>query len=322
VAQVARAGSGNATDSNSDEYDGFIAQALQAYDAGRFAEARSSFHRAHEIAPTARTLRTIGMCSFNLGDYVDALINLEAALTDPRKPLSADQRSHATDLITRSQVHVGRFKIRLSPPDAVLWADGRPPPQLASGEVLLEPGRHELLAQASGHQPSKSMLQVEGGDRTTLEIVLVPTPTGNEVAAAPVAQSSIVAASEAPGPSPIASSPAASQRGSRTQAALGYVALGLGGVSFVAFGITTGLAASKGSNLDEHCRNRECEPAYHDDVDTYDRYKLLSTVSLITGLVFVGTGVTLLLTQSDGSTEHAAITPLLGIGSIGLRGRL
>src|SRR3954451_3776514 len=72
VAEVARAGSGNATDSNSSEYDGFIAQALQAYDAGRFAEARSSFRRAHEIAPTARTLRTIGMCSFNLGDYVDA----------------------------------------------------------------------------------------------------------------------------------------------------------------------------------------------------------------------------------------------------------
>jgi hypothetical protein len=262
------------------------------------------------------------MCSFNLGDYVDALINLEAALADTRKPLSADQRSHASDLIARSQTHVGRFKIRLSPPDAVLWADGRPPPQLASGEVLLEPGRHELLAQASGHQPSKSMLQVDGGDRTTLEIVLAPTPAANEVGAAPAARSSIVATSEAPSPGSATGSVASSDTGSRTQAALGYVALGLGGVGLVAFGITTGLAASKESSLDDHCQNRECEPAYHDDVDTYNRYKLLSTVSLVTGLVFVGAGVTLLLTQPDGRNEHAAITPMIGIGSIGLRGQL
>jgi hypothetical protein len=319
------AGSGNAPDSNATEYDGFISTALQAYDAGRFAEARSSFRRAHEIAPTARTLRTIGMCSFNLGDYVDALINLEAALSDTRKPLSTDQRSHASDLISRSQVHIGRFKIRLTPADAVIWADGRPPPQLLTGEILLEPGRHELLAQASGHQPSKSMLQVDGGDRSTLEIVLGASPAANEVGSAPAAKSSIVATSEAPSPVASTSSVAPSEHRPRTQAAIGYVALGLGGVSLVAFGVTTGLAASKESSLDTHCGNRECEPAYHDDVDTYDRYKLLSTVSLITGLVLVGTGVTLLLTQPDGSTEHAKsgqLTPMIGIGSIGLRGQL
>lgn len=320
-AQTPAAGSGNATDA-SGEYDRFIAQALQAYDGGRFAEARSSFRRAHEIAPTARTLRTIGMCSFNLGDYVDALINLEAALADPRKPLSADQRSHANDLIARSQAHVGRFRVRLSPADAALWADGRPPPQLLSGEVLLEPGRHELSAQASGYQPSKSMLQVDGGDRTTLEIVLTPSPAASDVAGAPPGKSSIVATGEAHSPARAASSSDSNEHGARTQATLGYVALGLGVASLVAFGVTTGLAASKESSLDEHCTNRSCEPAYHDDVDTYDRYKLLSTVSLITGLVFAGTGVALLLTQAEGRSEHAAVTPMIGIGAIGLRGQL
>jgi hypothetical protein len=315
-------GLGNATDSDSSEYDRYVAQALQAYDAGRYAEARSSFRRAHELAPTARTLRTIGMCSFNLGDYVDALIDLEAALEDTRKPLSADQRSHVSDLIARSQVHVGRFKIRLSPQDALLWVDGRPPPRLVTDEILLEPGRHELLAQASGHQPSRSTFQVDGGDRTTLEIVLAPSPATSDVAAAPAAKSTVVATNEVSSPAPLAPAGTSTGTGSRTQAALGYVALSVGGVGLVAFGITTALAASKESNLDSHCSDRACEPAYHDDVDTYDRYRLLSTVSLVTGLVFVATGAVLLLTQPDGRAEHAGVTPMIGVGSIGLRGQL
>jgi hypothetical protein len=312
---------GNSPDASANEYDTFVAQALTAYDGGRFAEARSSFRRAHEIAPTARTLRTIGMCSFNLGDYVDALINLEASLTDMRKPLSPDQRSHVSDLIARSQVHVGRFKSRLSPPDAVLWVDGRPPAEVAADEILLEPGRHELFAQASGHQPSRSMLQVDGGDRTTLEIVLSPSPNATDVAVAPSASTRVTPA-EAVSPATTAGAAAPARSGSHSQAVLGFLALGVGGVGLVAFGVTTGLAASKESSLDAHCNNRSCEPAYHDDVDTYDRYKLLSTVSLVTGLVFAGAGVALLLTQPDGRAEHASVTPLLGIGAIGVRGQL
>jgi tetratricopeptide (TPR) repeat protein len=59
-----------------------INSALSAFENGRWAEARSDFRRAHELDPTARTLRTIGMCSFNLGDYIDAVQSLEAALED------------------------------------------------------------------------------------------------------------------------------------------------------------------------------------------------------------------------------------------------
>ena len=37
-------------------YDRSIEEALAAYEAGRFAEARVAFRRAHELMPTARTL--------------------------------------------------------------------------------------------------------------------------------------------------------------------------------------------------------------------------------------------------------------------------
>lgn len=318
VSARAQAEAPGAAAPESSEYERYIAQALQAYDAGRFAEARSSFRRAHELAPTARTLRTIGMCSFNLGDYVDALQNLEAALADARKPLNGEQRTHVSDLIARSQARVGRFRIRLTPQDAVLWADGRPPPRLGTDEILLEPGRHELLAQASGHQPNRSTVQVDGGDRTTLEIILTPHPAGADIAAVAAPKPA-----EAPSPAPVAAAPLSpASTASNTQAVWGYVALGVGGVSLITFGITTGLAASKASSLDEHCRDNACRPAYHDDVDTYNRYKVISTVSLIAGVALAGTGVVLLLTQPGQSTEHAALEPQIGFGSLGVRGHL
>jgi hypothetical protein len=303
-------------DATTRAYDGYIEQAIQAYDGGRWAEARSLFRRAHELAPTARTLRTMGMCSFNLGDYLDAVANLEAALSDTRKPLSPDQRASASDLIARSQANVGRFRVHLTPADAVLWVDGRPPLHLGSGEVLLEPGRHELSAQASGYQTSRSTLQVEGGDRTTLEIQLEPSPA-NE----PLAMAKGAAAVEAASPPPAQSPPPHSAHGS-TQAVLGYVALGVGGASLVAFGISTGMASSKASTLEDHCIDRACGPSYHDDVDTYNRLKVLSTASLITGAVFAVAGTLLLVTLPSDSAEHARLTPMIGLGSLGVRGQL
>ncbi|HKP56277.1 MAG TPA: PEGA domain-containing protein [Polyangiales bacterium] len=312
-AQEVAAGTADATPSG---YDAFIEQAIQAYDGGRWAEARSLFRRAHDLMPTARTLRTMGMCSFNLGDYLDAVANLEAALQDSRKPLNPEQRASASDLIARSQAHVGRFRLRLTPEDAVVWVDGRPPLRLGSGEVLLEPGRHEVSVQASGYQTNRSTLQVEGGDRTTLEIRLeASSPQSAVVATAavePIAGTS---------PQPAEPAPAPAAHGN-TQAVLGYVSLGLAGASLIAFGISTGMASSKASSLEDNCSDNACGPNYHDDVDTYDRLKVISTVSLITTGVFAALGTVLLVTSPSDNRERASIQPMIGPGSLGIRGQL
>src|SRR5262249_43441282 len=59
---------------------GLIADAVAEYDAGHFEEARALFRRAQAEAPSARTLRGIGMASFELRDYVEADRALAAAL--------------------------------------------------------------------------------------------------------------------------------------------------------------------------------------------------------------------------------------------------
>jgi len=60
--------------------------AVAEYEAGHYQEARALFRQAHEKSPTARTLRGIGMASFELRDYVEATRALTASLRDVRPP--------------------------------------------------------------------------------------------------------------------------------------------------------------------------------------------------------------------------------------------
>jgi hypothetical protein len=311
-------------------YDNFISEALAAYDAGRWTEARTAFRRAHALAPTARTFRTIGMCSFNLGDYVDALQNLDGALNDTRKPLTADQRTQVGALIERSSAKIGRFRLKLAPEAARVTVDGGAPALLGGRELLLEPGRHDVVASADGYRAARRELSVEPGDRATLDLQLEPgaEPQAAEApapGAAPAVPAAHDAAPEAAPPSAAATAPAAepARGGGDTQRVLGIVSLGLGGAGLVAFGVAGGLALDKKASLDDACPDRKCGPAQHDEVDSYDTLRTASTVGLIAGGAFLTAGLVLLLTADDGaSSEHAALVPELGLGWAGVRGRL
>jgi hypothetical protein len=304
-------------------YDAYIEQALQAYDAGRFAEARTLFRRAHEVSPTARTLRTIGMCSFNLGDYVDAAVSFEAALQETRKPLTGEQRKQVAELIARSNQAIGRFAVRLSPADASLILDGRPVALTAQHELLVEPGRHELSVQARGHRTVQSGLSVEGGDRTTLEfhLALVPDAEGELPAPGtlqPVAANGQNTQSAAPG----ASQSAPNHASSNLQSTLGYTSLGVGVAGLAVFGVFGVLAIVEQNKLHDVCPNGACGPSHYDQLDRYDTYKTVSTIGLVGGGAFTLLGAGLLLFRPERDPQHAALEPLLGPGSVGLRGSL
>src|SRR5262245_32294535 len=90
-----------------------IGDAVAEYDAGHFQEARALFRQAHERSPTARTLRGIGMCSFEMRDYVEASRSLTASLRDQRRPLTPEQKRHAEALLARAHTFIGRFTVKL-----------------------------------------------------------------------------------------------------------------------------------------------------------------------------------------------------------------
>ena len=157
-------------------YRSALKEALTEYDANHFEEARILFRRAHEINPNARTLRSIGMASFELRDYVSAVRALSAALLETRKPLSSDQRTHAQGLLERSRMYVDIYTLKISPPAARVLIDGRAPDTEPDGTVLLGFGSHNLEASKPGFVLRTLVVDVRGGERKDLTMTLERKP--------------------------------------------------------------------------------------------------------------------------------------------------
>jgi hypothetical protein len=170
------AASARAADEDSTPVSVLIGDAVAEYDAGHFQEARALFRQAHEKSPTARTLRGIGMCSFELRDYVEASRTLAASLRDQRRPLTAEQKRHAEALLARAHTFVGRFNVKVKPADASLFVDGHPAELEPDGMLILAFGRHTLSLRCSSCAPAEKdeEVNVSGGEHKDVVLALAP----------------------------------------------------------------------------------------------------------------------------------------------------
>jgi hypothetical protein len=159
------------------QYRAMLEEAVAEYDAHRYEEARALFRRAHEISPNARTLRGIGMASFELREYIEALRSLEASLVDQRRALTATQKTQVEALIERTRAFVGRFFLKLSPKETLVRVDGAPATIESDGSLLLSFGRHALTAEAPASISESREVNVIGGERQELKFALRPEPT-------------------------------------------------------------------------------------------------------------------------------------------------
>ncbi|HKU44893.1 MAG TPA: PEGA domain-containing protein, partial [Polyangiales bacterium] len=171
-AQAGKAGKKN------DGYSQVIQDAINEFEAGNYGEARVLFEQGHVLRPSARTLRGMGMASFELKEYVRSEQELNAALVDLRQPLTAAQRKEAVALLLRLERYIGKLDVRTVPVNATVTLDGR----AISGETKVDLGRHELTAQAPGHRTLTREISVEGGKTQLVELTL---PAVQEEVSAP-----------------------------------------------------------------------------------------------------------------------------------------
>jgi hypothetical protein len=160
------------------EYQALIEEALTEYEARNFAEARALFTKAHAVYPNARTLRGLGMVSFELKAYAESITSLEAALAAQVKPLTGELRKETQELLARAKAFVARYELDIKPElrSTQIIVDGIPV-ELAPGQVLtLSVGEHVLQVQAPGNEEQKRALSVRGGEVERIVIELKETP--------------------------------------------------------------------------------------------------------------------------------------------------
>jgi len=165
---------GGGPDEQDEAYRALIHDAVEQSRSGHLQEALALFTRAHELRPSARTLRGIGLVRFGLSDYAGTIRALEASLADERRPLGDEDRAEAQEVLERARAFVAWVELTVEPPDATLTVDGRPLSPRDDGTIALNPGRHELRFEAPARRPEVRTLTLEGGARQTLEVTLRP----------------------------------------------------------------------------------------------------------------------------------------------------
>jgi hypothetical protein len=158
------------------EYDAAVADALAAHETGDFERARRSMMVAHSLLPSARTLRGLGIIAHSRGDFVEAVLHLEAALSDRVRPLDPGLRASVERLLTESGAHVGRYALQIEPASAEVMVDGAPPRRDAAGNLVLLPGSHLVMLSAHDRLATQRAITTVGGELRTLSAELVPMP--------------------------------------------------------------------------------------------------------------------------------------------------
>jgi tetratricopeptide (TPR) repeat protein len=274
------------------EYKRTMELGIFEFEAGRYAEARAIFLRAHEMSPSARTLRTLGMTAFDLRMYPRAVEELSAALADERKPLRDEHRKQVTQLLQQAQGFVGRFHLRLEPPDAQLQLDGERIALAPDAALVLAVGEHELRFRAPGFAPLRVSLHVQGREDELRTFALEPIPV---LAAAPAPLLAVAA--------PTSDAPSGRARLLRVGA---YASAGLAASALVVGGVFGGLAVARDNSLEGSCPSKACGPGRQDDIDQLRRFANTSTVGLAVG-VTAGVLATVLWirARSTARAEHA-----------------
>ena len=106
------------------------------------------------------------------------------------------------------------------------------------------------------------------------------------------------------------------ERGS-AQRTFGWIAVAVGGATTVAGIVVAAVAASQYGDLD--CPNDQCPPELMPDAEDYNDLRVPAGVTIAAGLAVTGIGVAFLAFSP--ADDSAVVTPVVGPGFVGVRGR-
>lgn len=302
----------------SEEYQSLVQQALHEYQLGNFNEAKVFFGRAHALSPNARTLRGLGMSSYELRNYVEAIDYFQRSLSSNERPLTLQMHGELSQLLNQARSFVTRVRLRLVPNDAELRVDTRTIPREPDGSVLLDPGTHELTIEAPAHETVTRTIRTNGAETLSLNVTLRAqeqeqddtTPTravSLSVNEDKAAQGALEPQGHGDGDAGVAP----------------WILIGAGGAVAIAGGVMLAIALGNKYDVEHPQTQGAVQPVYADYKDKADSVFPLSVggiAALSLGAASIACGLVWKFTAS-GRPEHASTQLQLGPGHVQLRMR-
>ena len=304
-------------DSDRAAYESALQKGLTEFNLGHWAEAKVFFLHAHALQPSARTLRSLGLTSYEMRLYVEALAYLTQALASRERPLTAKMRSETLTQIEECKSFISYETISIEPNHASLQVDGQAATPDAHGTLLLDPGEHQLRADAAGYEPWIQVVTARSGEHRTLAITL-----SNPSQPAPVAAST--ATHDVFGTPTGDRPPASDDHGpvsegsfwsTRSTPQIVGVALAAGGVLALGVGTAFSIAAANENAASKRtCMGDSCDPEGLAHRNSALSRADVATASFIATGVLVATGAVLYFAVPTAERGPRALRVIPAIG--------
>ncbi|MDI3287320.1 hypothetical protein [Polyangium sp. 15x6] len=146
---------------------------------GDYAAGCPKFEAALELNPSAGTMLNIAKCHEHDGKLATAWEDYHRARTLNRETAGAARKQELDDIANQGikdlEPRLPRLRVVVTAPPAGIEVsrDGKDLPSAAWGEALpVDPGKHEVSAQAPGRKPRTVEVTLEEGKTSTVEIAL------------------------------------------------------------------------------------------------------------------------------------------------------
>ena len=295
--------------------------AREGYDAleqKNYAVAEDRFRRADALVHAPTIVVDHARALVGMGRFVEAYERYALVL---REGVASDAPASWKQAASDAEREIEAVKPKLAwliiniegPKDPRVTVDGREVPNASLGaRRATDPGKRKVRVTADGFVSGGRIVVLKEGEEQAITITLA-RPDSVVLEETPVPQDekpSEAKGSSVPWP---------------------WIAIGVGGAGLAVGTVTGVMALGKHSDLSSVCPDGTCNPAseaertsMEDDLSEYHTLGTISGVGFAVGVAGVATGVVLLLTSpnADAPPKTARITPLIGPGFVGIRGKL
>ncbi len=254
--------------------------------AGDWAGALIQFEAVARVKMTPQVRFHIARCQHKLGKLLEALGGYRFAAHE------AAQDAKAAETLTEARKGIKEVETRIpklviergiGAEAASVTLDGVSLGDSSIGKgVPVNPGVHTIKFTVPDGNTSQRVVRIKEGDtkRVTLTVSLDKAQTNTS---APVVTSTESSSSVLP-----------------------WVAMGVGGASLVSSGVLYFMRADTLSDHDDQCVNNVCPTSLKDTGDKGKTYAMLGNVTLGIGLIGLGVGTVMLLTDGDTPSNSEA----------------
>lgn len=275
----------------------------EAFKQGDYRSALPHFRKSQQLSPQVGTLLNLASCEEKLGLVASARHHFQEAVS--QLPARDDRVSFAQERISALEPRVARLRVKLgasAAPSTRVDLDGSPmPEETLDAELPVDPGKHEITANAPGMPEGHYEVTLQEGERSAITV----EPGG--------------------GHPPAPYKPEEPVKWWTSKRIAG-VALGGAGVVGIGVGAVTGaIALSTKSSLVKLCpMPKDCTPDGVAKANTGKTLSVASTVGFVVGTAVAAAGVVLILTGGESAAKASAavrVSPLPGGGALGFEGR-